>query len=52
MKKLEDFGVLEMNSKELKKTEGGIFLLFAPYIVIAPFAAVFALGAYNGYHSA
>lgn len=58
MKNLKNFGVQEMNSKEMKETDGGIVICG---IVVASWVvwtvgglcvAALGLGAYNGYQSA
>jgi len=59
MKNLENYGVLEMNAKEIRETEGGLLPIVVFGVVIGWKAvagiaagAIFAAGVYVGYQQA
>jgi lactobin A/cerein 7B family class IIb bacteriocin len=49
---LENLNLVELNAQEKQETEGGILGLIAVALSAGAVCGVFALGFYNGYHSA
>lgn len=50
--KLENFGVQEMDAKEMEEKNGGILPIIALFIITHLAMGAMAIGAYNGYKAA